>query len=76
MVGGSESADLDLLDLAEALHHDFHVGLDDGFAKLAEFLDVLLADYFAILLLADAEFLRRVLTAKKPPRKALPCMRS
>ena len=44
----------------EALHHDFHVGFDDGFAELAEFLDVLLADDVAILLLGDAELLEQV----------------
>ena len=59
VVGRGERADLDLLDLIEALHHDFHVGLDDGFAELAELLDVLLVDDVAILLLGDAELLEQ-----------------
>ena len=39
--------------------HDFHVGVDDRFAQLAELLDVLLADDFAVLLLGDAELLQQ-----------------
>ena len=58
-VGCGERADLDLLDLLEALGHDFHVGRDDGFAELAELLDVLLVDDFAILLLGDAELVEQ-----------------
>ena len=58
-VGCGERADLDFLDLLEALGHDFHVGGDDGFAELAELLDVLLVDDFAILLLGDAELVEQ-----------------
>ena len=58
VVGRGELADLDFLDALEALSHDFHVGLDDGFAELAELLHVLLADDVAVLLLRDAELLR------------------
>ena len=47
------------LHLLEALRHDFHVGVDDAFAELAELLDVLLADDVAILLAGDAEFLQQ-----------------
>ena len=36
MVSRRERADFDLLHLLVALHHDFHVGLDDGLAQLAE----------------------------------------
>jgi hypothetical protein len=75
-IGRGERADLDLLHLLEALGHDFHVGLHDGVAELAELLHVLLVDDFAILLLRDAELWSRLLTAKNAPRKALPCMRS
>ena len=52
-------ADLDLLHLLEALHHDFHVRLHDGLAQLAELLHILLVDNFAILLLRDAELLQQ-----------------
>ncbi len=44
----------------EALHHDFHVGGDDGIAELAEFFDVLLVDDVAVLLLGDAELLEQI----------------
>ena len=55
MVGCGERTDLDFLYLVVALHHDFHVGLNDGIAQLAELLDVLLADDGAILILGDGE---------------------
>ena len=59
VVCGGEDADFDLLDLIEALHHDFHVGLNDSFAELAEFADVLLVNDGAVLLLRDAELLEQ-----------------
>ena len=37
------------------MEHDFHVGLDDSLAELAELLDILLANHGAVLLLCDAE---------------------
>ena len=42
VVGRGQFADVDFLHALEALDHDFHVGLHDGVAQLAELLDVLL----------------------------------
>ena len=64
-VGRGERADLDLLHLLEALGHDFHVGLHDGVAELAELLHVLLVDDFAILLLRDAELIEQAADGKE-----------
>ena len=58
LVGSGDFADGDFLHELEALGHDFHVGVDDGFAELAELLDVLLHDDVAVLLLRDAELLQ------------------
>ena len=57
--GRSQLADLDLLHLLEALHHDFHVRLDNRIAQLAELLHVLLVHHFAELLLRNAELLEQ-----------------
>ena len=58
LVGRGHFADGDFLHALEALGHDFHVGVDDGFAELAELLDVLLHHDVAVLLLRDAELLQ------------------
>ena len=59
VIGRGELADGDFLDLREALDHDLHVGLHDGFAQLAELLHVLLVDHLAELLLRDAELVQQ-----------------
>ena len=59
VVSGGERADGDLADALPALLHDFHVGLDNGFALLAELFHVLLVDNFKVLLTRDAEFIEQ-----------------
>jgi len=71
VVGCRKHADLDFRDLAVALHHDFHVGLDDGLAQLAEFLDVLFANDGAILLLGYAELLEQRADGKECAQKSV-----
>ena len=57
-IGRVELADGNFAHAAEALRHDFHVGLHDSFAEPSELLDVLLVDDLVELLLRDAEFLQ------------------
>ncbi len=58
MICGGHFANCDFLHALKALRHDFHVGVDDGFAELAELLHVLLIHDVAVLLLRDAELLQ------------------
>ena len=58
VIGCGDFADRDLFHALEALQHDFHVRLHDGFAQLAELLHILLVDDLAELLLRDAELLQ------------------